>query len=142
MAMTVLALDIGRVRTGIAVSDSRERVASAVKVISTTQLVGGSREFSRLIADYDDVRLLVGLPVSLDGQEHDQAVWVREVAAKIASLYQLELVFYDERRSTVQAEAAMREMGYHARTMREKIDMVAASIFLQGYLDSLHEDDR
>ena len=135
-------MDIGRVRTGIAVSDPNQRVASALTVIATAQLVGGSVDFQRLIGDYQDITLLAGLPVSMDGKEHAQAAWVRETAEAIASRYQLPVVFYDERRSTAQAEAVMREMGYNARTMRGKIDMVAASIFLQGYLDSLHKEDR
>ncbi|MCL2632509.1 MAG: Holliday junction resolvase RuvX, partial [Coriobacteriia bacterium] len=142
MPMTILALDIGKVRTGIAVSDSSETVASPLRVIPTAQLLGGSAEFRRLVSDYHNIRLLVGLPISLDGEEHAQASWVRDVAATIAQTYNLELFFYDERRSTSQATEMMREMGYNARTMRDKIDMVAAGVFLQSYLDSLRNEGR
>jgi putative Holliday junction resolvase len=139
--MTLLALDIGEVRTGVAVSDPAERVASPLKVISTVELTQGSREFRRIVSDYSDICLLVGLPLSLDGQEHQQAAWVREQAETIAHQYGLPLVFHDERRSSAQAESVLREMGYNAQSMRGKVDMIAASIFLQSYLDGLGRDN-
>jgi len=82
--MTILALDIGKVRTGLAVSDPSGRVASPLKTLTTDQLLAGSAEFRRILADYDDISLLAGLPVSMDGQEHEQARWVRDVASRIA----------------------------------------------------------
>jgi len=139
--VTILALDIGRVRTGLAVSDPSGRVATAVKVLLTDKITSRSSEFLHVLDDYDVTSLLVGLPVSLNGEEHSQANWVRGTAESIAGLVGLPLVFYDERRSTVQAEELLREMGYNAKTMREKIDMVAAGVFLQSYLDSQSDKD-
>jgi putative Holliday junction resolvase len=138
--MTFLALDIGKVRTGVAVSDPTDRVASPLKIISTKDLLSGI-ELKRTLMDYEDVSLLVGLPVSMDGEEHSQAAWVREIAGQLASELKLPLIYHDERRSSAQAESIMREMGYNAKSMRGKTDMVAASIFLQSYLDSLQHDE-
>jgi len=137
--MTILALDIGRVRTGIAVSDPAERVASPLKVVLTSHL-DNSSALATLHEDYGITKLLVGLPVSLDGNEHSQAAWVRQVAERLATKLNLPLIYQDERLSSVQAASALREMGYNAKTMRERIDMVAASIFLQSYLDGSLDD--
>jgi putative Holliday junction resolvase len=141
VTVTILALDIGRVRTGVAVSDSSERIAWPLRVISTDGLLKEAQEFIRILHDYESVSLLVGLPISMDGQERTQAAWVREVAESLAERFKLPLVYHDERKSTVQAESMMREMGYNFKTMRSRIDMVAAGVFLQSYLDSLREED-
>jgi len=137
--MTILALDIGKARTGIAVSDPSGRVASPLTTLPTEQVVSGSKSFRDIVGDYGEPALLVGLPVSMDGEEHAQAAWVREVAQGIAELFGLPLIFADERRSSAQAEATLREMGYNSRSMRSRIDMVAACIFLQSYLDGANQ---
>ncbi|MCL2883829.1 MAG: Holliday junction resolvase RuvX, partial [Coriobacteriia bacterium] len=94
-------------------------------------------KFRRLLEDYEVDKLLVGLPVSLDGAEHAQAAWVREVAAGIAGLYGLPVGFADERLSSGQAKTVLRSMGYTEKQMRGKLDKTAASIFLQSHLDWL-----
>jgi len=130
-------MDIGRVRTGLAVSDPQQSVALPLRSLATAELLQGSRTFQKILADYSDVSLLVGLPVSLDGEEHAQAAWVRQTAESLATRYHLPLLFQDERRSTSQAAEILHATGHTARSMRSQIDAVAASIILQSYLDSL-----
>ena len=134
--MRALALDIGRKRTGIAASDATGSIASPVKVLPTDEVLGMARTFRLVLEDYEPDIIVVGLPTSLDGTENDHAAWVREVAGKIASETGIATVFHDERLSSAEAKHIMREQGMDERAMRGKLDMVAASLILQGYLDA------
>ena len=133
--MRVLALDIGRKRTGIAVSDATGTVANPVKVLPSDEVFAVSRTFRRILEDYEPDLLVAGLPVSLDGTENEHAGWVREVAEKVARATSLPLELADERLSSAEAKRAMREQGMSEKDMRGKLDMVAAALFLQSYLD-------
>ena len=134
--MRILALDIGRKRTGIAVSDATGSVASPVKVLPSEEVFSSARSFRRILEDYEPELLVAGLPVSLDGSVNEHAGWVREMAEKVAEAAALPLELADERLSSAEAKRAMREQGMSERDMRGKLDMVAASLFLQSYLDA------
>lgn len=139
--MRVLALDIGEKRVGVAVSDPLGRVATPVTVLDARRLLGDAAELKRLLRDYDDVEaLVVGLPLSLDGSEGPQAARVRAVAEKIAAHVGLPVNYVDERLSSAEAEKRMSEAGADSRARRGSVDMVAASVMLQTYLDSRRED--
>lgn len=134
--MRVLGLDIGEKRIGVAVSDPGQRVATPLAVLDAKRTLGDAAELRRLLADYDDVEaIVVGLPRSLDGSEGPQAARTRLAAERIASSVGLELRFADERLSSVEAERRMAESGADSRARRGSVDMVAASILLQSYLD-------
>ncbi len=135
--MRIIALDIGRKRTGIAVSDAGGKVASPVKVLDSSEVFANGRNFKRVLEDYEPERIVVGLPLSMDGQENDHAAWVREQAAKIGGFTGVSIDFADERLSSAEAKRIMHEEGMTERDMRGKLDMVAASVFLQSYLDSM-----
>lgn len=136
MRLRALALDIGRKRTGIAASDTTGSIASPVKVLPTDEVLGMARTFRLVLEDYEPDVLVIGLPTSLDGTENDHAAWVREVAGKIGAQTGIDTVFQDERLSSSEAKRIMREQGMDERSMRGKLDMVAASLILQGYLDA------
>lgn len=131
-----MALDIGEVRCGIAVSDPAERVASPVCVLPTTEVVSNAAPFKRVLEDWEPELLLSGLPLSLDGEEGPQAKWIREQASAIAKAHALPLEFCDERLSSTEAKRVLREQGLNEKAMRGKVDMIAASIFLQSWLDA------
>lgn len=135
--MRILALDIGEKRTGVAVSDPSGRVASPVAVIDTRRAVGDGQELRKLLSDYEDVGMLViGLPVSMDGTEGKQAQRVRQLAEKIRAHVVLPVEYIDERLTSTEAERRMAETGADSRARRGSVDMVAASIMLQTFLDS------
>jgi putative Holliday junction resolvase len=134
--MRVMAFDIGEVRTGIALSDSTGRIASPLSVLATAELVGGSRTLRTLLEEHEPELLLIGLPLSLDGTENAQAQRVRDLAAEMGRSVGLPLAFADERLSTSDAKRILREQGCTERTMRGRIDAVAASLFLQTWLDA------
>ena len=135
--MRVIGLDIGERRIGVAVSDPSGRVSTPVAVLDARRVLGDGVELRRLLEDYDEVGLIVvGLPRSLDGREGPQAARTRAAADRIAQLTGLEIRFVDERLTSAEAERRMAESGADSRTRRGSVDMVAASILLQAYLDA------
>lgn len=135
-------MDIGETRIGIAVSDPGERIASPVCVLPAAEVKEGARSFRRVLEDWEPELLLCGLPYSLSGEEGPQAARVRATAERIARSCGLPLEFADERLSSREAKRSLREKGMTERTMRGKIDMIAASLFLQTWLDARCEQER
>lgn len=134
--MRIMALDIGRVRCGIAISDPGERVASPLCVLPTQDVLAMAPSFRRLLEDWEPDVLLSGLPYTMAGQEGPQAGRIREAAQAIAGRCSLPLEFADERLSSSAAKRSLREKGLSERDMRGKVDMIAASLFLQSWLDA------
>lgn len=134
--MRVVALDIGEKRIGVAASDASGVVASPVTVLDAGRLKADLTPLKRIAEDYEPEVLLVGLPLSLDGSEGPQAESVRRVAVDIGAALGLPVEYADERFSSAQAERLMADAGLSERQRRGKVDAVAASIFLQSWLDA------
>ncbi|NTU70817.1 MAG: Holliday junction resolvase RuvX [Coriobacteriia bacterium] len=134
--MRVLALDIGEKRIGVAVSDVTGTVATPLVVLDAKAALGDGLSIKRVADDYEVELLVVGLPRSLDGTEGPQAAKVRSAAKRIESLIGLPVAFVDERLSSSEATKAMSSAGMTERDMRGRVDMVAAALFLQTYLDA------
>lgn len=134
--MRVLALDIGEKRTGVAVSDPTGRVASPVCVLPSAEVLAHAASFRRVLEDWEPEALLAGLPMTLAGEDGPQAERIKSQAESIAARCGLPLEFADERLSSAEAKRILREQGLSERSMRGKVDMVAASLFLQSWLDA------
>lgn len=135
-ALRALALDIGDVRIGIAASDASGTVACPVKVLPAAEVLAVSRSFRRILEDYEPEVLVCGRPMTLAGESGPQAEKLMAQARHIAQSCALPLEFVDERLSSQQAKRILHEEGLSERDMRGKVDMVAASIFLQTWLDA------
>lgn len=133
--MRIMALDIGDVRTGIAVSDPSEMLASPICVLPTSEVMSKAKPFLRVLEDWEPELLLCGLPLTLAGEDGPQASHIREMAMTVSEDTGIPVEFTDERMSSADAKRKLREMGYDERSMRGKVDMIAASIFLQSWLD-------
>ncbi|MBM6775323.1 Holliday junction resolvase RuvX [Olsenella profusa] len=134
--MRVLALDIGEKRTGVAVSDPTGRVASPVCVLPSAEVLAHAASFRRVLEDWEPEVLLAGRPMTLAGEDGPQAERIKSQAESIAARCGLPLEFADERLSSAEAKRILREQGLSERAMRGKVDMVAASLFLQSWLDA------
>lgn len=134
--MRVLALDIGEKRIGVAVGNTDTRIAMPVKVMPAHEVLENSRTWRYLLEDNEPDLIVSGLPKSMNGQVGKQARRVRQVAEKIARTAGLPLEFCDERLSSAEAKRILREQGLSERDMRGKVDSVAASLFLQSWLDA------
>jgi putative Holliday junction resolvase len=133
--MRALALDIGEVRIGIAASDVTGTVASPVAVLPAQEVLSNARTWRRVLDDHEPEVLVCGLPETMAGERGPQAQRVQQVAERIAASCGIPLEFVDERLSSVEAKRILRSQGLNERRMRGKVDMVAASLFLQTWLD-------
>lgn len=134
--MRILALDIGEKRVGVAVCDPDERIASPVCVLPAEEVRACSRTFRSLLEDWEPELLLCGLPYTLSGEEGPQAKRVRSFVADMSKTVDIPVEFADERLSSSEAKRSLREKGLSEKAMRGKVDMIAASLFLQAWLDS------
>ena len=133
--MRTAALDVGDARIGVAVSDELGITAQGIGVVKR---VGGRRDLealTALLAHYAPSRLLVGLPLNMNGSEGPQAAKVRAFAEQVGAHLGLPLEFWDERLSTVAAERVLLEADVRRKRRREVVDQVAAVLILQGWLD-------
>lgn len=132
--MRALALDIGEVRVGIAVGSTQTGLAFPVCVLNTQDVCTMRSVFRRVLDDNEPDLLVCGLPLTLHGEEGVQVKRIRVCALQIADCACLPVEFCDERYSSREAKRILREQGYDEKRMRGKIDMVAASLFLQTWL--------
>lgn len=140
--MRTLALDVGDRRVGVAVSDPLGLWARPLLVITRRSKQEDYRTIARLVAEHEASRVLVGHPVSMDGQVGPQAQRVERYAAGLAEQLQVPVILWDERLSTVEAERLLRESGETSREYRSKVDAVAAAVILQSYLDAVEEREQ
>ncbi|MGO4860969.1 Holliday junction resolvase RuvX [Atopobiaceae bacterium Sow4_H2] len=137
--MRALALDIGEVRVGIAASDATGTVASPVKVLPANEVLSLARPFRLVIEDYEPDVLVCGRPKTMSGEDGPQAEKLMAQALDLGNRLGIPVEFADERLSSSEAKRILREQGVSERNMRGKVDMIAASLFLQAWLDSKSE---
>lgn len=132
----VLGVDLGARRVGVAVCDTDHRLATAATTIPRSgDRRQEHRQLRRLVDDYQAVGVVVGLPLSLTGEQGPAA---QAAAAEMAQLRQaigVPVETIDERLTTVSATAALRRGGRTARQQRPVVDQVAAAVILQAWLD-------
>ena len=137
--MRALALDIGEVRVGIAASDVTGTVASPVKVLPANEVLSLARPFRLVIEDYEPDVLVCGRPKTMSGEDGPQAEKLMAQTLDLGNRLGIPVEFADERLSSSEAKRILREQGVSERNMRGKVDMIAASLFLQAWLDSRSE---
>ena len=131
----IVALDIGDVRIGIAVSDPTRTIASPVEVLTRVGWGPDTRKIKAICDRYETTCIRSGLPLNMDGSEGFQAAKVREFCSRLEKAG-LSVVFQDERLSTVSAEEALLEGNLSRAERKKNVDKVAAAVFLQQWLDA------
>ncbi len=131
----IVCLDIGDVRIGVAVSDPTGTIATPVEVIKRVGWGPDTRKVKDICDRYETIRILSGLPLNMDGTERFQAEKVRAFCAQLEKAG-LNVIFQDERLSTVSAEDALIEGGVSRSGRKQVVDKVAASVILQQWLES------
>ena len=134
--MKAMSVDLGHVRTGIAVSDSLGMLASSLCVIE-------ERDDGRLVEKICEIAkeqkaqvIVVGLPKNMDGSEGESAQRARQLASQITERSSIPTHMQDERGTTITAHAYLSSSEVYGKKRKKKVDAVAASIILQDYLDS------
>ena len=149
----LMALDVGEARIGVAVCDASGFLASPYTTLHVTRNEQQTwATIQQLIDETDAEGLVVGLPISLDGQIHAQGKRIQSFAERLRKQITIPLTFWDERYSTVEAQRLLMQRGqdegekHHRRGSRQRsqgrksrpsqeIDALAAAVFLQDYLD-------
>jgi putative holliday junction resolvase len=132
----VLGLDLGSKRIGVAVSDRSGTVASPLTVVQRSgDRRVDHRRIAGLVEDEEAERVVVGLPLSLDGRVGPAARAALEEAAEIGSVVTVPVETYDERLTTVTAERSMMQARMRGEARRRVVDKVAAAVMLQAWLD-------
>jgi putative holliday junction resolvase len=134
--MRRLGFDIGEARIGVAVSDPTGTVATPLTVLDARSLERDASPLRRLVEDYEPEELVVGLPLTMAGDEGPQAAIVKATVRRLFAPLGTEVAYHDERLSSRQAERTMAAAGADSRERRGSVDMVAAALLLQNYLDT------
>ena len=132
--MKIMGLDYGSVTVGVAISDSMLLTAQPVEVIKRQTLAR-----IQVLAEENDVgRIVLGYPKNMNNSEGERVERTKEFMEKLKARTGLEVVLWDERLSTVSAMDVLKEGGVRSEHRKTYVDKIAASLILQGYLDSIH----
>ena len=140
-----MGLDYGSVTVGVAISDAMGLTAQPVEVIrrkSENKLRQTLARIGELATEYGVERIVLGYPKNMNNSEGERAQRTREFMEKLIARTGLEVVLWDERLSTVSAENVLKEGGVRREDRKTYVDKIAASIILQGYLDSMDGQER
>jgi putative Holliday junction resolvase len=135
----ILALDVGERRIGVALSDLSRTLATPYITIHATPVHIFFKKLSQIIRQEDVCQIVVGLPISLNGQEGPQAQRIWAFIETLAAQVTLPIATCDERYTSAEAERIMIEAGLRPEQRKARIDEVAASIILQDYLTMLRQ---
>ena len=133
----VMAIDYGDRRIGLAVSDMSATLCGEAFTIINRGMENAAQAVAGETAGREVTTLVLGLPKNMDGSEGARAALSREFAALLREKCGLEVVLWDERRSSIEAHAILHANGKKMKQHRKTVDAVAASLILEGYLDSL-----
>jgi putative Holliday junction resolvase len=132
----VLALDLGSKRIGVAISDRSGTIATPLTVVTRSgRLAEDHRRIAALVAEEEAERVVVGLPLSLDGSQGSAARAATAEAEALATVVAVPVETFDERLTTVTADRSLRESGMPGQARRRVVDKVAAAVLLQAWLD-------
>ena len=134
--MIILSVDYGRVRTGIAVCDKNEIIASPVGVIKEVRQDVLAEKISDIAKEKHAEMIVMGLPKNMDGSEGESALNVRRFADILKEKSGLEVVFNDERGTTVTAYQYLNATDTRGKKRKNTVDAVAAVVILQSFIDS------
>ena len=132
----ILALDLGRKRIGLAISDELGITAQGLPTLERTNLRQDLAQLARLIAERGVSLILLGNPLHMSGREGRQSEWVRQFADKLISRTSCRVQLWDERLTSVQAGRVLRESGISIQKRARAVDRLSAVLLLGSFLDS------
>lgn len=138
--MRIMGLDYGAKTVGVAISDELLLTAQPVETIRRereNKLRQTLARIEELMEEYQVEKVVIGLPKKLNNEEGERCEKTREFAQMVERRSGLEVIFWDERLTTVLADAALAEGGVAKENRKEYVDKVAASLILKGYLESI-----
>jgi putative Holliday junction resolvase len=140
--MRVLALDLGERRIGVAMSDADGTLAMPLTTLKATPRQRALEQIVALVQEHTVDEVVVGLPLTMSGEEGAQAQIVRAFAVELEQMLEQPVHLFDERLTTVVADQMMRDLGIKPEKRKARVDELAASIILQDYLDHRRSNQR
>ncbi len=132
----IIALDPGTKRVGVAVCDESQKVVRAVKTLERAGWKKFLIQIKELIADFDAVALVLGLPLETDGTESEMSLEARRLARNFSLSLDVPIFLQDERLSSFEAKGRLWEMGFANKKVYENVDSEAAAVILEDFLRS------
>ena len=130
----LMGIDFGDVRIGIALSDPLQIISQPFKVISNND--NTIYQIQDIIKTEEVGKIILGLPLNLDGEDTKKTLEVREFSEILKSNVDIPVIFWDERYTTVEANEKLKQMGYGIAESKKVVDKVAASIILKSYMEN------
>ena len=134
----VLALDLGKKRIGLALSDELGVTAQGLETLARTNIREDLARISQLASQKGVSLILIGNPLHMSGREGRQAGYARDFGDRLHAVSGIPVELWDERLTTVAAQRVLRESGISIEKRARAVDRLAAVILLESYLDSRH----
>jgi putative Holliday junction resolvase len=134
--MRILGMDLGEKRIGLSLSDPLGITAQGLKTIKRTDLETDLQQLKEIIEEKKVKKIVVGLPRNMDGTLGPQAEKVKQFIAFLIQEISMEVVYWDERLTTIAAERVLIGGGVSRKKRKKFIDKLAAVIILQSFLDN------
>lgn len=131
----ILALDVGKKRIGLAISDELGWTAQGLETLQRTRIRDDLQKLQEIVCEWNVGTLLIGQPLHMSGDESRQGQYTREFAGRLAEYVQLPVVFWDERLTSAEAERLLRSSGASIDQRKQAVDRLAAMLLLQSFLE-------
>ncbi|MBN1291683.1 MAG: Holliday junction resolvase RuvX [Candidatus Latescibacteria bacterium] len=135
--MRILAVDYGERRTGLAVSDEMGITAQGLDTLMCATEEEIPSEVVRIAGELGVDRIILGLPLNMNGSESEKSLKVRKFGETIGQQLNVPVIFWDERMSSLQAQRVMHELGVKLKSRKKTVDRISATLMLQEYLKTI-----
>lgn len=133
----ILAMDLGKRRIGLAVSDPLGVTAQGLETLQRTRIREDLAALAEILDRYQVKLVLMGNPVHMSGDESRQSSYTHEFAERLSEHCRVPVKFWDERWTSMQAERILKESGISIEKRARAVDRISAVILLESYLDSI-----
>lgn len=131
----ILALDVGKKRIGLAISDELGITAQGLETLERSRIRDDLDKLKDIARKWQVIHLLVGEPLHMSGSVSRQSQYTRDFAGRLARYLALPVVFWDERLSSAESERLLRESGASLEERKKAVDRLAATLLLESYLE-------
>ena len=138
----ILALDVGKKRIGLAISDELGITAQGLDTLQRSRIREDLEKLRAIARDRNVATLLVGRPLHMSGSESRQSEYTKEFAERLSDVCGLPIVYWDERLTSVEAERVLRTAGASLETRKQAVDQLAVVLLLESYLSRLENTQR
>ena len=137
---TALGFDFGLKRIGVASGEHLLGIAHPLTTLNAESNEDRFNQIAKIIDEWKPSTLVVGLPLTLDGEEHEVTLLCKKFARRLDGRFGLPVVMIDERLSSAEASQSLKEMGIGGRKQKPMLDQIAAQVILQSYFDTISHE--